>query len=129
MHRGVAALVGCPIALLLGLAPGASAEEAELTDETLAIRREAGHQLLLPNDWPVVRQDGVLAPVPLEEYLSMKFGQVRGVTDRSDRRLNALDRRLARVEEQQRALLLGLKALEARVTRKEDDDGRQAEAR
>jgi hypothetical protein len=51
------------------------AEDGEgLTDDEVVVKPEGSHQLLLPKDWPVEHRDGLIMPIPIEEYLSMKFG-------------------------------------------------------
>ena len=97
--------------LFLGAAL-AAAEDATLTDDTLTVRTEGAHRLLLPNDWPVEYKDGLVSPVSIEQYLSMKFGQVAGRLEEVNRRLASADQRLAALEEQQKILQIRLKRLE-----------------
>ena len=80
------------VTLAIGLGPlvvsPASAEEPSgaeepsspnnpFTDDDVVIQRRGGVNLLLPRDWPVEERHGVQGPVPIEEYLSMKFGQMK----------------------------------------------------
>ena len=41
------------LALWAACAPLASAEDKTLSDDTVTVRTEGAHRLLLPNDWPV----------------------------------------------------------------------------
>ena len=102
-------LAGC---LAAWASPCVLADDDPLTDDTVTVKTEGSHRLLLPKDWPVQQQDGLLAPAPVEEYLSMKFGQVRTKFAGVDGRLDELERRMAELAQQQRELLKGLKRLE-----------------
>lgn len=92
--------------------PGAWAQDAELTDEQMTVRTEANHNLLLPKDWPIEQKDGQLGPVPVEQYLSMKFGQVRAKTQATDQRLAALEARVRILEAERQTLQIRVKTLE-----------------
>lgn len=101
----------------MGAAIGA---DDPLTDDKVIVKTEGPHQLLLPADWPVEQKDGRYAPAPIEEYLSLKFGQVREKFAQVDSRADGLERRLAQLEQDQRALFKGLKLLEARLAATEE---------
>lgn len=103
-------LVGC-----LVIPPPALAQEAELTDEHMTVRTEANHNLLLPNDWPIQQKDGQLGPVPVEQYLSMKFGQVRAKTQAMDQRLAVLEERVRILEAERQTLQIRVKTLEETI--------------
>ena len=90
----------------------AAAEEVPLTDERMTVRTEANHNLLLPNDWPIEQKDGQLGPVPVEQYLSMKFGQVRAKTTSLDQRLAALEEHVRILETERQTLQIRVKTLE-----------------
>jgi len=109
-----------------GAAPVSFAAEDPLTDDTVVVKSEGPHRLLLPSDWPVEHKDGRYAPVSMEEYLSMKFGQVREKFGDTEQRLEALERRLEQVERDTHALLKGLKFLEERINAQEERHGSQA---
>jgi len=94
-------------------APLASSEEATLSDDTVTVRTEGAHRLLLPKDWPVEQKDGLLNPVPIEQYLSMKFSQVASRLEELIQRLDAMNQRLRSVEETQKVLQARLRTLEA----------------
>lgn len=100
-----------------------------LTDEEIVVKTEAGHQLLLPKDWPVERKDGLIAPVSVEQYLSMKFSQVREKFEEMTNRLEALERRLQQTEAQDKALQLRMRLLEAQGSAQEERDGHTSQAR
>lgn len=76
--------------LVLGMAAGAPAGVmgAEDKGDGTVIRTEEGLRFRLPADWPVEKRGSVVAPVPVEEYLSKKFSAV-------DARLRLLEQQLA----------------------------------
>ena len=104
---------GLVIAVWLGVcAPCGWAKEGVLTDDEVTVRTEGAHHLLLPKDWPVEQRDGRFVPIPIEEYLSMKFGQVAAAFEERDRRLELLDQRLRKMEEDHKVLQQRLRLLE-----------------
>ncbi len=117
-----------PFSFCLGAAPVSFAKEEPLTDDTVTVKTEGSHRLLLPSDWPIEHKDGRFAPAPMEEYLSMKFGQVRAKFSETEARLEALERRLEQAEQDQKALLKGLKLLEEQVTTQEGDHGHTSQS-
>ena len=111
-------LAGC---LAAWASPCVLADDDPLTDDTVTVKTEGSHRLLLPKDWPIKQQDGVIAPAPVEEYLSMKFDQVRTKFAGVDGRLDRLERQMADVSEQQKELLKGLKRLEQQAAAQAKD--------
>lgn len=110
------------IGWLLGVAAvGAAAEDGALTDSEVVVREEGAHRLLLPKDWPVEHADGRIAPVSVETYLSMKFGQVAAQFAALEQRLGSLERQLGRLAEAAMVLQTRVHRLEERVHT--DDDG------
>ena len=101
-----------------------------LTDDQVVIKTEGSHQLLLPKDWPIHQdKDGRVTPASMEEYLSMKFGQVRARFAQVDERIAGLERQTAELEKYQRDLLKGLNVLEERQQQQEADHGGQEKTR
>lgn len=104
---------GLVIAVSLGVcAPCGWAKDSALTDDTVAVRTEGSRHLLLPKDWPVEERDGRFVPIPIEEYLSMKFGQVAAAFEERDRRLGVLAQRLRKMEQDRNVLQQRLRLLE-----------------
>ena len=101
------------LAVVLGACvPCGWAKDSAMTDDEVAVRTQGGHHLLLPKDWPVEQRDGRIVPIPIEEYLSMKFGQVATTFEERDRRLETLEQRLQKLEESQKVLQQRLRLLE-----------------
>ena len=103
-------LLGAMLAVAL---VSVGAEEDPLTDDEVVVRTEGAHRLLLPKDWPVQQRDGRFSPVPIEEYLSMKFGQVATKFDQFERRLSELEHQLQRLEEEGKTLQMRTLLLES----------------
>ncbi len=59
---------------------------------------QEGLRFTLPPDWPVEKRGGVVAPIPIEEYLARKF--------------SAMDNRLRSLEQQTAGFDLRLRVLE-----------------
>ena len=98
---------------LLMAGGGWAAEQGGLTDDEVVVKTEGAHRLLLPKDWPVERrEDGVIAPASLEEYLSLKFDQVREEFHRANRRIEALERRVEALEQERKTTDQRLRWLE-----------------
>jgi hypothetical protein len=90
-----------------------AAEPGGLTDDEVVVKTEGAHRLLLPKDWPVERrEDGVIAPASLEEYLSMKFSQVREELQRAQRRIEDVERRVEALEQERKTADQRLRWLE-----------------
>ena len=103
--------------------------EDPMTDDRVSVRTEGAHQLLLPSDWPIHQdKDGRIAPAAIEEYISMKFGQVRTRFGQVDGRIENLEQQVVQLEKEQRELLKGLKLLEARLQQQETGHGNQEES-
>jgi len=53
----------------------------------------------LPADWPVEKRGGIVAPIPVEEYLAVKFKALELRLQTIEQRLNGFDLRLRVMEE------------------------------
>ena len=87
----------------LGLALAASlrTEAADSKEGAVTVQKtKEGLHFNLPPDWPVEKRGGVMAPIPIEEYLSRKFSAMSSQLQLLEQRLNGLDVRLRVVEEE-----------------------------
>lgn len=57
------------IALVFFPAPLAAERKAD-------VRTIKGIQFNVPEDWPIEERGGALGPIPVEEYVTLKFGQI-----------------------------------------------------
>ncbi len=87
----------CALLLLgAGMGPARAAQ-----DQPTATKTKDGLHFNLPSDWPVEKRDGVVGPVPVEEYLTRRF--------------NVLDSRLRVVEDQMNSFDVRLRVLEEQL--------------
>ena len=94
-----------------------------MTDDEVIVKTEGAHHLLLPKDWPVEQKDGRVAPIAIEEYLSLKFGQVKEKFNDTEQSLAALAQRIAQLEQEHKALVKRIRLLEERLNTEEVTDG------
>lgn len=84
------------LALALGAAGMAAAEDGA---EERIIKTVDRIRFNLPDDWPMERHGGAVGPIPIEEYIAMKF--------------KALEARLQAMEQQVNQLTLRLRVMES----------------
>ena len=99
-------------AVAVTFAAGAPAQAAEqATDDTIGMETKTskGLKFKLPADWPVEERNGVVAPIPPEEYYARKF--------------SAIESRLKSVEQQTGSLELRLRVLEEKVKQQNQSGG------
>lgn len=73
--------------------PAAGAEEKTgvQTAEYVDVKNEDGISFTLPKDWPLQKMGASIGPVPIEQYLGMKF-------DKVNERITSLEERLSILE-------------------------------
>lgn len=77
---------------------------ADRAEEPVTVRKtKEGLHFNLPADWPVEKRGGVMAPIPVEEYLAKKFQELDARLQAIEQRFNGFDVRLRVVEEQLKA--------------------------
>ncbi len=94
--------------------PVSFAAEPENPSKTVEIKTSKGLHFTVPPDWPIEERNGVVAPIPLEEYLSRKF--------------SALETRLRSVEQQTTSQEMKLRVLEERIRQQQQTGLRSGEA-
>ena len=117
---GPSAVLRCGklIAAVYGLLVAAAAPQGvaaqEVTEEERVTIRKTMQQLhfQLPPDWPIEKRGGIVAPIPIEEYLARKFKALESKLQALEQRLNGLDLRLRVLEESQKAKAAGLRSSE-----------------
>ena len=89
----------CGLACLLAMSvPSARAEDTTSVDTSVDKTAERLH-FKVPPDWPIEKRSGVLAPIPIEEYLARKFHGLETQLQSMEQRMNGLDVRLRVLEE------------------------------
>ena len=88
----------------------AAAEEETVT----AVVTKEGLHFKLPQDWPVEKRGGVVAPIPVEEYLAQKFSAMQSRLQALEQRVVGLELKLRVMEEElKRQKEKGLQSVEA----------------
>lgn len=76
------------------------AEDAPDASGSVTIRKsKEGLNFTLPPDWPIEKRGGIMAPIPIEEYLGRKFSTLESRLKLLEQQANGLDVRLRIVEE------------------------------
>lgn len=92
---------------------GTAASAEEKAEPVVVTKTQDGLKFTVPPDWPIEKRGGVVAPIPIEEYLGQKFKAIDSRLQALEQRFNGLDVRLRVLEEaakqQQRQ---GLRSLE-----------------
>ncbi len=95
--------------------------QSDQQSEDLVVTNQGGTRFLSLRDWPARHeQNGVVRPVPLEEYLSMKFGQVRKHSDAFDQRVKLLEDRLQQLEQEHATMRQQLQVLQQGASRSQE---------
>ena len=91
--------VGLLTCLILIAVPMSWAEESP--KESVTVRKTSERlNFNLPPDWPIEKRGGIMAPIPIEEYLARKFKAIESRLQGVEEHLNGLDVRLRVLEEE-----------------------------
>jgi len=83
-------------------------------EEPVTVRKSIkGLHFDLPPDWPVEERGGITAPIPIEEYLAIKFKALESRLQVLEQQLSGLDIRLRVLEERAQSPQQGLRSVEA----------------
>jgi len=87
-------------------AEGSAAEPAtvEKTAERLRFK--------VPPDWPIEKRGGIMAPIPIEEYLGRKFKILDAAVQGLEQRVSGLDLKVRVLEDEVKKTRQGLKSAE-----------------
>ena len=88
------------VVMAVGAMPG-RAEDGGPAKEPVTIRKTKDNlSFQLPPDWPIEKRGGITAPIPIEEYLAMKFRGIEAKLQALEQRLEGMDIRLRLLEEE-----------------------------
>ena len=73
------------------------------TDKPTVRKSQEQLHFELPPDWPIEKRGGMVGPIPVEEYLAMKFKALDARLQAMEQKLNGMDLRLRVIEENQKA--------------------------
>ena len=92
----------------------ARAEHANASDESPTVRKtKEGLHFNVPPDWPIEKRNGVVGPIPIEEYLGHKFQALTSQLQALEQRFNGFDVRLRVMEEEMKKQKQGLRSGDA----------------
>ena len=76
-------------------------------------KTEEGLHFDVPPDWPIEKRNGVVGPIPIEEYLGRKFQALTSQLQALEQRFNGFDVRLRVMEEEMKKQKQGLRSGDA----------------
>ena len=90
------------LALWIGLwaCSSAAAAEDQNKESAVTVRTKEGLHFNVPPDWPVEWRNGIVTPIPIEEYLDRKFSAVEKRMETLERQASSLETRLRVLEEE-----------------------------
>ena len=91
----------------------ARAEDGAQPDASTVKRSQQNLNFQLPPDWPIERRGGIVGPIPVEEYLAMKFKALDSRLQGLEQQVNGFDVRLRVIEEALKKPPSGLKSSES----------------
>ncbi|MBI3011070.1 MAG: hypothetical protein HYY58_01065 [Candidatus Omnitrophica bacterium] len=92
-------LVAVAAAWCLGGWP-ASAEDRAGERVDMVLKTKEGLHFKVPPDWPVEKRDGVVAPIPIEEYMFRKFSAMESRLRALEQQVGAMELRIRVLEEE-----------------------------
>jgi len=86
------------------------ADQEETADSTMAeemkkyrfetVTTKEGFKFSIPSDMPIERKDGLVTPIPFEEYLYIKFKMIEERIGKMEKRLDTMEEKLlTKIEE------------------------------
>ena len=109
--------------LVLASSPLVGAEDPSTGDVTVDKTSERLH-FKVPPDWPIEKRGGIMAPIPIEEYLARKFQGLQTQLQSIEQRVNGLDLRVRVLEEAAKKPQNGLRSVAPPASSTEQDDER-----
>ena len=92
----------------------AAGEDQSTPVESPTVQKTAERlHFTVPPDWPIEKRGGVMAPIPIEEYLGRKFNAMESQLQSLEQRVNGFDLRLRALEEQSKKERQGLRSSES----------------
>lgn len=86
------------LAVCVVLACGAYAADGAQTPE-LETKTAKGLKFKVPPDWPIEERNGVVGPIPIEEYLARKFSSVEARLKTLEQQAGSLELKVRVLEE------------------------------
>lgn len=84
------------------------------------VTTKEGFKFSIPSDMPIERKDGLVAPIPFEEYLYIKFKMIEERIGKMEKRLDSMEGKLlAKIEEVKELQIEAAKMAEAAAAQPE----------
>ena len=99
--------------VVVAAAPVMVRAEDGVKDASTIKKTQQNLNFQLPPDWPIERRGGIVGPIPVEEYLAMKFKALDGRLQTMEQKVNGMDLRLRVLEEALKKSASGLKSSES----------------
>jgi len=113
--RGLFFLLGAVILVAAVVIVGAVAFAQDADYGSATVRKTKNNlNFQVPPDWPIEERAGMVAPIPIEEYLARKFQNLDLRLRTIEQSLNGFDLRIRVLEEKLKEKDLGLRSTEAR---------------
>ena len=108
-------LLTCPCGTWSGSASGYDEEAADKTTEEMKkyrfekVTTKEGLSFSIPSDMPIERKDGLVQPIPFDEYLYIKFKQIEDRVTKLEERQDKMEDRLMAEFRQLKEMIAELK--------------------
>lgn len=109
VRQRLALLVAAALSAVNGSAVCRAEDEIETAPGTV-VKTTDQLRFVVPADWLVERRGGLTGPIPVEEYLAMKFSGLEGRLRAMDQQLQGLEVRLRVLEESAKTQQQGLRS-------------------
>ncbi len=77
----------------------AASEDKESDKDVTVAKGKDGLYFKVPPDWPIEKRGGVVAPIPIEEYLARKFNGLEKRLQEMGQQIGSMDLRVRVLEE------------------------------
>jgi hypothetical protein len=95
---------------------GWAAQSAEGDQRVTVQKTEEGLHFNVPPDWPIEKRNGIVGPIPIEEYLSRKFSALESRVQELEKQTTGMDLRLRVMEEAMKGAQRRLQSTEPSTT-------------
>ncbi len=82
------------------MAAASTMEAADEKKDVTIIKTKEGLNFKVPPDWPIEERNGVVGPIPVEEYLAQKFASLEKRIRGGEQQATSLELRVRLLEEE-----------------------------
>lgn len=88
------------VGLTVGVAAGATDSKPSAST---VVKTKEGLRFNVPADWPIEERNGAVGPIPIEEYLAMKFSGIESRLRTLESQISGFELRLRVLEEESKS--------------------------